>query len=66
MKNMIEDFYNTIYGAGFIPAPKQSNYCEAGTWQLNDKTGTGTFWIYNRQDLLTSKSTTSISMRILF
>ena len=57
MKNMIEDFYVTQFTErGFIPAPNNPNYCEAGTtWQLNDKTGTGTFWIYNRQDLFDIK-----------
>lgn len=53
MKNKIEDFYVTQFAErGFTPAPNNLDYCEVGTtWQLNDKIGTGTFWIYNRQDL---------------
>ena len=68
MKNKIEDFYVTQFAErGFTPAPNNLDYCEVGTtWQLNDNIGTGTFWIYNRQNLSTSKSTTSILMRTLF
>ena len=77
MKNKIEDFYVTQFAErGFTPAPNNLDYCEVGTtWQLNDNIGTGTFWIYNRQNqcvelfgrtFSTSKSTTSILMRTLF
>lgn len=57
MKNKIEDFYVTQFAErGFTPAPNNLDYCEVGTtWQLNDKIGTGTFWIYNRQDLFDIK-----------
>ena len=57
MKNKIEDFYVTQFAErGFTPAPNSLDYCEVGTtWQLNDKIGTGTFWIYNRQDLFDIK-----------
>ena len=53
MKNKIEDFYVTQFAErGFTPAPNNLDYCEVGTtWQLNDNIGTGTFWIYNRQNL---------------
>ena len=52
MKNKIEDFYVTQFAErGFTPAPNNLDYCEVGTtWQLNDNIGTGTFWIYNRQN----------------
>ena len=51
------DFYVTQFAErGFTPAPNSLDYCEVGTtWQLNDKIGTGTFWIYNRQDLFDIK-----------
>ena len=57
MKNKIEDFYVTQFAErGFTPAPNNLDYCEVGTtWQLNDNIGTGTFWIYNRQNLFDIK-----------
>ena len=57
MENMIDDFYVTQFAErGFIPAPSNLDYCEVGTtWQLNDKIGTGTFWIYSKQNLFDIK-----------
>lgn len=57
MENMIDDFYVTQFAErGFIPAPNNLDYCEVGTtWQLNDKIGTGTFWIYSKQNLFDIK-----------
>ena len=65
MKNKIEDFYVTQFAErGFTPAPNSLDYCEVGTtWQLNDKIGTGTFWIYNRQDLFRHQNPRLLSQR---
>lgn len=53
MENTEKDYYRQQFAErGFVPAPDNHLYCEAGTtWKLSEKIGEGTYWLYEKRDL---------------
>lgn len=53
MKKTETDYYRQQFAEkGFVPALGCKSYCEIGTaWQLSDKVGKGTYWLYEKKDL---------------
>ena len=55
--NNIVDFYESQFtDKGFVPAPDNHDYCDAGsTWKLSNEIGGGYFWLFSVKDLYSIK-----------